>query len=64
MKTLENKPAYEILCPECDSTEISADATVVWNVDMNRWELFGISQTCHCEDCHYRGLRSTFENKL
>ncbi len=38
-------------CPHCGSSAISADATAIWDTDVNAWTLADTCDTATCEAC-------------
>jgi len=57
--TLENRE-YEFApccrCPNCGSSRIFRNATVIYNPKQSEWEIANIRMECTCADCAYIGI--------
>lgn len=42
---------YKMVCPYCGSEDVSADATVRWDINNQSWGLSGIHDGGHCDGC-------------
>ncbi len=41
----------KMVCDLCGSDEVTCDATAVWSVEDQRWELSGLLQNGTCDHC-------------
>ena len=44
-----NKPTW--FCAACGSLDIRHEAEVVWNQEIENWEVVSVLDGAHCEDC-------------
>ncbi|RIA46212.1 hypothetical protein DFR49_0745 [Hephaestia caeni] len=44
-------PAFEPVCKRCGSTDLSRDASAVWDIDGQRWNLCGVYDSTTCQAC-------------
>lgn len=49
----KNSSKVKMVCHNCGSDNITSDATVRWNVDIQDWKISGIFDSKNCEDCGY-----------
>lgn len=49
--TSTQRPAFEPVCKHCGSTDLSRDASVVWNPDTQHWNLCSVYDSTTCQAC-------------